>query len=183
MKPLLIVGLARSRTYWLSKYFNSYNFVVAKHELSMQLESVAEFEDIMLDTGPVQMVNSDCMLAAMMHTLNLDDYHIVYIKRDLKECRESLGELVSNSEISFTEDELDWLINFQYDTYNKMGILTIDYTDLDSRLKEIHDLIGVPYNPETHEAMKRVKVNSQQAEVPVKVTLEKVLKWLYTPTN
>lgn len=143
-----IAGLPRSRTYWLSQYFDSHNGVKAYHELSMTAGSPEKFAEAMEADACV--VDADVLLVVTDYKERWPDAPLVYVERDLEDSLNATVAYIESRGSKCRRSEVEASLYAGRDYYTEHADITIPYPELDERLPEIHEAFGIPYSEETH---------------------------------
>jgi hypothetical protein len=144
-----IAGMPRSRTKWFSEYLSSYEGVTCWHELLNGLRTKQAFYDEMQRPGVVG--NSDSGLFITDFQKRWPDAPTVVLLRDPDEVRHSLTKLLG------TPPSMK-LIAGQFVAASRLEGLQVWYNDIDERMEEIHQHIGIEYNQQRHEEYKDMNI-------------------------
>ena len=143
-----IAGLSRSRTYWLSQYFDSHDGVKAYHELSMTAGSPEKFAEAM-EADPC-VVDADVMLVITDYKERWPSAPLVYVERDLEDSLNSTIRYLVAKGGKHNRVDVEKSLYAGRDYYREHADITIPYLKLDERLPEIHEAFNIPYSEETH---------------------------------
>ena len=160
MPQAFITGLPRSRTYWMAQYFDSHDNVKAHHELSMMVDSPEEFSEAM--EGHPTVINVDALLIVTDYKQKWPDAPVVYVERELEESLNSTIDHLINHGKPYNKEALRHTLHPMRDYYAENADLTIPFPELDDRLPEIHELLGIPYSKDTHQVWMGRKLSTPE---------------------
>jgi hypothetical protein len=155
-----ITGLPRSRTNWFAQYFDGLPDITAHHEVLNGLKSKQEFYDAM--EAPGYVINSDSGLFVTNYLEQWPDAPCVVIHRGISDVFNSLRRLFATH--GFPMPNFQFLVE-QREAINKIDGLHVQYSDINDRLPEIHEYLGIPYDAEYAEKAK--DMNMQQTDFSV----------------
>lgn len=146
-----ITGLPRSRTKWFARYFTAHPRTYCFHELLNRLDTPIQFYDVMeRQRGDLWVGNSDCGLGITDFQERWPDAPTVIIERPLEEVSASLSRVG----IEVTDDMLEWFMSL----LTPLEGLRVPFYDVDNRLEEINDYVGVPFHAHIAEQYKRMRI-------------------------
>jgi hypothetical protein len=147
----LITGLPRTRTYWLSKYFE------CQHE--PRVRDMKE-DSIICDSSFIFRVGEKHPQWGW-----LKDQPIVVLTRGVDAVNESLKNYLPDSGIDCSQASpfhIDEILDAMLDLASfgpSTNLLYVRFEDIDDRLKEMCEFLGEEYDEPRHMAMKSVKAN------------------------
>ncbi len=156
MGKFFVLGLPRSRTYWMSVFLN------CQHEAKHYYPNYQEF---MLNDSPGD--STTCYPWIKEH---ITDHRVVVINRDINECFESSKELFPSATIDvleYIQDELDSIEN----------CLRIKYEDISDRLEEIWDFCykqEMPFDKKWADSIKKIEIENRSLIEVTKRQLEEM---------
>jgi len=143
-----ITGLPRSRTYWMSQYFDSHDGVKAYHELSMTAGSPENFAATM-ESAPC-VIDVDVLLVVTDYNKRWPNAPLVYVERNLEDSLNATTAYLTSHGRKHDRKEVEASLIAGRDYYREYASITIPFLKLDERLSEIHEMFGIPYSKETH---------------------------------
>jgi len=144
-----ITGLPRSRTHWFAQYFDGIEGVTAHFEPLNGMRSKQAFYDL-VETG--------CIISdSGLYITDFERFGLptVIIERDIGAVYESLLRVFGRLNYSILEDQAAKLA--------KLSGLRVPFEDINARMEEIHNYLGVPFNAEYADRM--VGLNLQVSEI------------------
>ena len=160
-----IAGMPRCRTKWFSEYLSAYEGVTCHHEALNGPLSKQEFYDVMEAPGCVG--NSDSGLFLTDFQQRWPDAPTVVLLRDPVEVAESVSKL-----LGYTPSTT--LIDSQFNAALQLDGLKVWFDDIDDRIEEIHEHLGIPFNAEL---FKKYTIENIQLD-ELKVCLDSYKLWL-----
>ncbi len=154
-----LAGMPRCRTAWFAEYLSAYDGVTCHHEAINGPDSKQEFYDIMEADGCVG--NSDSGLFITDFQQRWPDAPTVVLLRDPVAVQKSVSKLLG------AEPSIE-LIERQYRAALALDGLQVWYEDINDRLDEIHDYIGIPMDADL--ASSYCSKNVQLSEIKVKLS-------------
>ena len=146
VNKFVITGLPRSRTAWFSAYLTQGD-VLCYHE--------AFYHHQPLEGAPY-VGTADCGYA--LRDWSIGKHKLVVIHRDYKDVAKSLKAIG-------LEDEIGYL-PILAERLRELGGLHIEYSEIDERLKEIHDYLGLPrYDKKRAELFTKMNIQSMEWRV------------------
>ena len=133
-----ITGLPRSRTKWFSQYLTRHAETYCFHELLNQCRTKSEFYRAMELFSGIHVGNSDCGLAFSDFQEQWPDAPTLIIQRPL-------DDVVASLEAIGLPGQESICLHVQRLLDNLEG-LRVDFDDINERLPEIHDYLGIDYN-------------------------------------
>lgn len=143
MTQFFITGLPRCRTKWFAEYFSGIDGVFCYHEVLNGLRSKEDFYHAMTAPGFDFIGNSDSGLYITDFADRWPDAPVVIIDRDVNEVFESLTRYFR--EQGYPDPNYDFLLE-QKQAVEALGGFRVAYEDINKRLPEIHDYIGIPFD-------------------------------------
>ena len=135
-----ITGLPRSRTKWFADYFDGIDGFKGIHEPLNGCPSKEAFYTL---AGRGDVVISDSALHITDFQQRFPDHKTVIIERDIDEVFGSLKRFFASQGLPLPSYE--HLKHQAAETFALDG-LRVRFEDIDDRLEEIHEYLGVPYN-------------------------------------
>jgi hypothetical protein len=157
-----IAGMPRCRTKWFAEYLSAYPGVDFRHEALNGILTKQAFYDLM-ETG---IGNSDSGLCLTDFQERWPDAPTVILLRDPQMCRRSLHRALG------IDPSID-LLREQYAAAKTMKGLHVRYEDIDARIEEIHNHLGIEFDAEIHKAYKERNIQLEE----LKVCLDSYLLW------
>lgn len=155
MSKFVITGLPRSRTAWFSAYF-TYGDIICYHE--------AFYHGIPLE-GAKHVGNADC--GYFVKDWDIGEHGLVIIHRDPEDVARSLYRIG-------LDEGIEYLPMVSERLYELDG-LHVDYDDIDDRLEEIHDYLGLPgYDKKRAELFRNMNIQSTAGLLAAHMELEKI---------
>lgn len=137
------------RSAWLAAYFTQGD-VICYHEAAFNNDDmdIEGYQHVgSADSGYVLPLSRDWADA-------LGEHKIVVVERDIDEVVHSLKGI--------GQKDTKWLLDVMAPQLKKLPGLHVDYYDLDKRLKEIHDYLGIEgYCPDRHAIFANLNIQSQ----------------------
>lgn len=156
MKNFFIASLPRSRTAWLATYFSMLDGVHCYHEGLKGCNSVDQYIARMVHDIPNAKVgNSDSVLPLTNFQELFPDAPTVVIEREITEVLWSLKE----NKIPINGYAGNLLAMTQVRLPSIEG-LHVAYDDIDARLSEMCDYIGVTYDSRKHTMLRKMNIQT-----------------------
>jgi hypothetical protein len=160
-----LAGMPRCRTAWFAEYLSAYPDVICHHELLNGLQSRQEFYDEMEKPGYIG--NSDSGLCITDFQQRWPDAPTVVLMRNPLDVHKSLTAFLG------IEPSLEF-VHRQMIAAQATNGLKVWYSEIDDRIEEIHEHIGIPFDEEIY---KRYRMKNIQVE-EIKVCLESYKLWM-----
>ena len=138
-----VTGLPRCRTRWFADYLDGYDGVTAYHEALCGLNTKRAFYHKMERPGHV--INSDSGLYITDFQQRWPDAPTVIIERDMADVYASLCELFGRS--GLPEPNMTFLA-MQKIKIDQLKGLRVAFEDINERLEEITEYLGITYDPD-----------------------------------
>jgi hypothetical protein len=165
-----VLSLPRSRTAWLSAFFNSAN-LNCEHELIAKSNSFDEAIEKMnqgigsVDTGQIFIIND---IQERVKNLN-----VIIIERDKEDVKNSFRKLNIGNVDSFIERQSELLAE------EKKSYPSFNYEDIDDRIEEIWTIVsgGLEFPKEKYEIYKNYKIEIADIKsYTIQIGVERILK-------
>ena len=160
-----IAGMPRCRTKWFSEYLSAYDGITCHHEALNGPLSKQEFYDVMEQDGNIG--NSDSGLFITDFQQRWPSAPTVVLLRDPVEAAESVSRLLGHMPSL-------GLLEAQFKAATQLQGLHVWFEDINDRIEEIHDYLGIPFDAKLYE--KYTIENIQLDEL--KVCLDSYRLWL-----
>ncbi len=160
MSNFFIAGLPRSRTAWFAAYFSAHPDVWCWHEGLKGCADPAEFNHKMHQPGHTIVGNSDSGLPLCNIHLMFPDAPVVIIHRDYKDVMQSLGLEIG----AHRHQPMVDLLNNLYDCIMRMRGLHVMFDDIDERMMEISQWLGIPYREDIHDLYQPLNIQTTDLE-------------------
>ncbi len=155
-KQYFVTGLPRSRTKWFAEYLNTLTpGVICYHEALCGRKSREEFYAYMELGGLDRIGNSDSGLFITDFQQRWPDAPTLIIERPFADVYESLCALFAANDYPAPSREF---LAIQHEQVNRLEGMRVAYEDIDRRMPEIHDYLGLPYNELHHARCKRQNI-------------------------
>lgn len=132
MNQFIITGYPRSRTAWFAAYFSS--GMLCHHE-PVDFEAVIDRGDSVSDSS------------LLMKPELLEGHKVLVILRNKWEALLSLSRIVK-------PELAEYIIERCEDGLKKVNAKVIPYEEINDRIQEIHEYLGVPFNEDRFEIMR-----------------------------
>lgn len=153
-----IAGMPRCRTAWFSAYLSAYDGVTCHHERLNGMTSRGEFYKEMEAPGCIG--NSDSGLFITDFQERWPDAPTVILLRDPVDCYYSLRNFLK------AEPSLE-LLNTQYERAKALNGLQVEHGDINERLVEIHEYLGIPFDDGIANQFENLKVELREPLVNI----------------
>jgi hypothetical protein len=160
-----IAGTPRTRTKWFAEYLSAHEGVTCHHEALNGPLTKQAFYDVMEQPGCVG--NSDSGIFITDFQERWPDAPTVILLRGPIEVRDSLWALLG------AEPNLAFIEN-QYEQSKALNGLQVDYRDIDDRIEEIHEHLGIPFDTKL---FKKYTIRNIQID-ELKVCMDSYKLWL-----
>ncbi|MGI9251832.1 MAG: hypothetical protein ACR2PR_11680 [Pseudohongiellaceae bacterium] len=169
-----ITGLPRSRTAWFAAYFSAYPDVWCWHEGLKGCAVPAEFCNRMQPLGPhpAELIigNSDSGLPLMNLEIMFPDVPVIVIHRSFID---SVNSVMESMAINNPPQEMIDMLNRIHERMRYIKGLHVDFNDIDARMREICEWIGLEYREDIHKLYAPLNIQTMDSTAD-----DKALKWL-----